>query len=91
MPHQAPAYTTDPDVGKLSVAVLAALERLPTRPSTAQLRETKFARLQVLLKTNGVPRPSNATVESMTRQLGAWLAENANRVLELPPGVQRNG
>ena len=91
MPHQAPAYTADPDVGKLSAAVLAALERLPTRPSAAQLRETKFAGLQVLLKTNGVPRPSNATVESMTRQLGAWLAENAGRVLELPHGVQRNG
>ena len=91
MPHQAPAYTADPDVGKLSAAVLAALERLPTRPSAAQLRETKFAGLQVLLKTNGVPRPSNATVESMTRQLGAWLAEHAGRVLELPHGVQRSG
>ena len=91
MPHHAPEYTADPDVGKLSAAVLAALERLPRRPSAVQLRETKFAGLQVLLKTNGVPRPSHATVESMTRQLGAWLAENAGRVLELPQGVQRSG
>ena len=91
MPHRAPAYPADPDSGKLSAAVIAALEGLPPRPSAAQLRETKFAGLQVLMKANGVPRPNNATVESMTRQLGAWLAENDDRALELPHGIQRSG
>ena len=91
MPHRAPAYPADPDTGKLSAAVIAALEGLPPRPSAAQLRATKFAGLQVLMKANGVPRPHNATVESMTRQLGAWLAENDDRELELPHGIQRSG
>ena len=91
MPHQAPAYPADPDSGKLSEAVIAALERLPLRPSAADLRGTKFAGLQALLKRNGVPRPSNATVESMTRQLWAWLGEDNARVIELPRGVKRRG
>ena len=74
MPHCAPAYPADPDCGKLSAAVIAALEGLPLRPSAEQLRGTKFAGLQTLLKMNGLPRPSNASVESMTDQLCAWLA-----------------
>ena len=91
MPHQAPAYPADPDSGKLSAAVIAALERLPLRPSAADLRGTKFAGLQALLKRNGVPRPSNATMESLTRQLWAWLGEDNARVIELPRGVKRSG
>ena len=91
MPHRAPAYPADPDCGKLSAAVRAAMEGLPLRPSAEQLRGTKFAGLQTLLKTNGLPRPSHASVESMTDQLCAWLAEQDGRVVELPRGVERQG
>ena len=73
MPHCASDYPADPDHRKLSAAVRTALEGLPLRPSTDQLRGTKFAGLQVLLKTNGLPRRNNASVESMTDQLCEWL------------------
>ena len=76
MPHRAPAYPADLDCGKLSAAVRAAMEGLPLCLGPEQLRRTKFAGLQVLLKTNGLPRPNNASVESMTGQLCAWLAEH---------------
>ena len=91
MPHCASDYPADPDHRKLSAAVLAALEDLPLRPSENQLRGAKFAGLQVLLKANGLPRPNYASVESMTHQLCAWLAENDARILELPQGVARRG
>ena len=51
----------------------------------------KFVGLQVLLKTNGLPRSSSATIESMTCQLGEWLVEDAACVLKLPRGIERQG
>ena len=40
---------------------------------------------------NGLPRPSNASVESMMDQLCEWLVEHDCRIVELPRGVERRG
>lgn len=86
-PHRAPACIADLDCWKLLAAVIMALEDLPLCPSTDQLRGMKFAELQILTKTNGVPQPNNATVKRMMHQLCAWLAEDDARMLELPRGI----
>ena len=81
----------DLDHGKLSAAMLMALEGLPLRPSAKELRGIKFAWLQALLKTNGLLWPNTMSVESMMGQLCAWLTEHDGRVLELPRGVEHKG
>ena len=87
IPRHAPPYPEDPDRLKLTEQVLAALEALPRRPTAAQLRGAKFAGLQALLKTNGIPRSNSASVASMTTQLCDWLAKDNERRLKLPKGL----
>ena len=78
------------DDGRLLAGhVASALCSLPARPTLVHLAALRFTDLHLLLQTNGMGRPNDATKKSMSEQLCHWLSEDPARSLALPGGLRR--